>query len=251
MGLPVACGTNPKMIHEFYSKLFTHVQALETMGKLNMINGYVRTVVDCLPGIRSYIVRNYNSWEEWEFPQFVTAPEKWTQRDSISNNEIKKRVGHHGKEKMLNTKQHQMNSTTTILRIIKMLRVLLKDKKKVMEKKLCFNCASKQHRAPDCRSKRTCSTCNGRHHSSVGSKLYPSVPTMSSTNQVVVTHSHLDGVKCRALMDTVAGSSCVSADLMNVLKKKPIRKEAKHIEITMNFRSFQSADGECPPRWFI
>ena len=108
MGLPVACGTNPKMIHEFYSKLVTHVQALETVGKLNMINGYLRTVVDCLPGIRSDIVRNYNSWQEWEFPQFVTAPEKWAQRDSISNNEIKKRVGHHRKEKILNTKQHQM-----------------------------------------------------------------------------------------------------------------------------------------------
>ena len=51
-------GTNPKFIHEFYSKLVTHVQALETMGKLNMINGYVRTVLDRLPGIRSDIVRH-------------------------------------------------------------------------------------------------------------------------------------------------------------------------------------------------
>ena len=77
------------------------------MGKLNMISGYIRTVADCLPGIRSDIVRNYNRWQAWEFTQFVTAPEKWTQRDSISNNEIKKRVGHDGKEKMLNTKQHE------------------------------------------------------------------------------------------------------------------------------------------------
>ena len=120
-----------------------------------------------------------------------------------------------------------------------------------MEKKLCVNCTSKQHRASDCRSKRTCSTCNEWHHSSIDSKLYPSVATMSSTDQVVVTHSHLDGVKCRALMDTGAESSCVSADLTNVLKKKPIRKETKHIEIMMNFGSFQSADGEYPPRWFI
>ena len=27
MGLPVVNGTNPKTIHEFYSKLITHVQA--------------------------------------------------------------------------------------------------------------------------------------------------------------------------------------------------------------------------------
>ena len=51
MGLPVVNGTYPKIINYLYSKLVTHVQALETMGKLNMINGYVRTVLVCLPGI--------------------------------------------------------------------------------------------------------------------------------------------------------------------------------------------------------
>ena len=51
-GLPVVNGTNPKIFREFYSKLVTHVHALGTMGKLNMFNGYVRTVVDRLPGIR-------------------------------------------------------------------------------------------------------------------------------------------------------------------------------------------------------
>ena len=30
------------IIHKFYSKLVTHVQALETMGKLNMIDGYLK-----------------------------------------------------------------------------------------------------------------------------------------------------------------------------------------------------------------
>ena len=107
MGLPVVNGTNPKTIHEFYSKLVTHVQALETMGKLILIYGYVRTVLDRLPGIRSDIVRNDDNWQEWEFPQLVTALEKWTQRNPISNNEIRKGIGHNAKEKLLNTKQHQ------------------------------------------------------------------------------------------------------------------------------------------------
>ena len=70
-------GTNQKIFREFYSKLVTHVNALGTMGKLNMINGYVRTVVDRLPGITLDIVRNDDNWQEWEFPQFVTALEKW------------------------------------------------------------------------------------------------------------------------------------------------------------------------------
>ena len=49
-----------------------------------MINGYIRTVLDCLPGIRSDIVRTDDNWQKWEFPKFVTALQKWTQRNPIS-----------------------------------------------------------------------------------------------------------------------------------------------------------------------
>ena len=74
------------------------------MGKLNMVN--VRTVLDSLPGIRSDIVRNDDNWQECEFPQFIHALEKWTQRNPISKNETIKGIGHHEKEKLLDTKQH-------------------------------------------------------------------------------------------------------------------------------------------------
>ena len=65
---------------------------------------------------------------------------------------------------------------------------------------------------------------------------------MSSTDQGDVSHSVVvllvDGVKCRALLDTGAVSSHVSAGLMNVLKKKTNQKRnqahrttAKNIEV--------------------
>ena len=61
---------------------------------------------------------------------------------------------------------------------------------------------------------------------------------MSSTDQGDVTYPVVvilvDGVKCRALLDTVAGSSYISAGLTSVLRKKPIIKEAKHIKKMMN-----------------
>ena len=98
MGLPVVNGKNPKIIHQFSSKLVSHVQTLKTMGKVNVINGYFRAVLDCLPGIKLDIVRNDDSWLEWEIPQFVVALEKWTQRNPISNNEIKKEIRHYGKK---------------------------------------------------------------------------------------------------------------------------------------------------------
>ena len=75
------------------------------MGELNMINGYIRT--DRSHGTWSDIIRNYDNCQEWEFQQFVTTFEKWTQRNPISNNEIKRRIRHNGKEKFLNTKKHQ------------------------------------------------------------------------------------------------------------------------------------------------
>ena len=69
---------------------------------------------------------------------------------------------------------------------------------------------------------------------SVFSKLYPSVPTMSSTDQGDVTHPVVvllvDGVKCRTLLDIGVGSSYTSADLMNVLKKN----QSEKIEIMIN-----------------
>ena len=40
-------------------------------------------------------------------------------------------------------------------------------------------------------------------------------------------------VKCRALIDTGAGSSYVSSKLISRLNKKPIRKESKRIETLM------------------
>ena len=61
---------------------------------------------------------------------------------------------------------------------------------------------------------------------------------MSSTDQGDVTRPVVvilvDGVKCRALLDAGAGSSYVSAGLMYILRKKPTRKETKHIEMMMN-----------------
>ena len=44
-------------VHEFYEKLLTNVQTLDTMGKLNEIKGYVRMTLDKLPDIRSDLVR--------------------------------------------------------------------------------------------------------------------------------------------------------------------------------------------------
>jgi hypothetical protein len=44
----------------------------------------------------------------------------------------------------------------------------------------------------------------------------------------------VEGVKCRALLDTGSGNSYVSSTLMNLTKKKPIRQEIKTIEMMLH-----------------
>ena len=70
MGLPVISWANPVRIHQFYEVLLFNVQALETLGKLKEVNGYVWMSVDKLPGIRGELVRTGENWQEWDFPKF-------------------------------------------------------------------------------------------------------------------------------------------------------------------------------------
>ena len=65
--LPVIQNSHPNGIHDFHEKLVIAVQALDTMNKLEEINGYVRLTLDKLPGIRANLVRIDEDWQEWTF----------------------------------------------------------------------------------------------------------------------------------------------------------------------------------------
>ena len=53
MGLSVITESNPTTINEFYQKLVTNIQTLESMGKKKDTRGCVRLTLDKLQGIRS------------------------------------------------------------------------------------------------------------------------------------------------------------------------------------------------------
>ena len=44
----------------------------------------------------------------------------------------------------------------------------------------------------------------------------------------------INGIKCRALLGSDAGSSYFSLSIANLLRKPPVRKETKWIEMMMN-----------------
>ncbi len=72
-GLPYIQNANPKKISEFSERLNHCVQALQTMGKINQVDGYVAVTLEKLPAIRGDLVRTDPDWEKWNFAQLTEA----------------------------------------------------------------------------------------------------------------------------------------------------------------------------------
>ena len=85
--MPAISNSNPERIHSFYEKLVTSVQSLESMGKLQIINGLVRHTLDKLSGIKSELVRSDDDWQEWTYVELVEALKRWTDRNPVQNTE--------------------------------------------------------------------------------------------------------------------------------------------------------------------
>ena len=73
--------------------------------------------------------------------------------------------------------------------------------------------------------------CIGKDHSSICDKTTTTLSTTRSCSEAYpVVLIDIEGVKCRALIDTAAGASYASNALINYINKKPIRTETKKIE---------------------
>ena len=260
MSLPAIFGTNPNKVSQFYDKLCSNVQSLETMGKLGEVNGYVRMTLNKLEGIRGDLVRTDDNWQDWKFPQLVEALRKWTVRNPPKTDE---ELGHERpplskppfkpppklprlRDRVFHSKQEEWKPRPCVycdsnrhksVDCDKVVGVELR-RKHLSEKKLCFNCTGTKHRAADCRIVRSCLKCNGRHHTSICDRASQQPEHMlvatgkgSVTYPVVVVS--VGGIQCRALLDTGAGSSYASAALLERLGKQPVRKELKRIEMMM------------------
>ena len=117
------------------------------------------------------------------------------------------------------------------------------------KKKLYYNCTGEDHRVIDCRSKQTCRHCKGKNHTSIcndrnqekeqeaSNKSSEEQPLFVAKDfQVIypVVVVNVDEIKCRALLNTGAGSSYISSSLANRLKKNPSRKDYKQTETILH-----------------
>ena len=90
------------------------------------------------------------------------------------------------------------------------------ERKKILSnKKICFNCTGAKQRAAECRGAKSCLKCKRKHHTSIcdklaGSKSEPMLVTTEANVTYPVAIIKVNGVKCRALLDTGSGSSYMS-----------------------------------------
>ncbi len=243
IGLPTVTGSQPNKIHEFYETLVTSVQSLETLGKLTQVSGYVRMTLDKLEGIRSNLVRTDDSWQEWKFPHLVEALRKWTERNPLKQEkEVEKpKQRWSNRSKNFQTRQQEQKPRSCVYcddvshRSTDCNKVVtVADRRKFLgEKQRCFNCTGARHKAADCRSQTSCQRCKKKHHTSICDT--PPVQQMlvaKGEGKVIypVVLVKAGGIKCRALLDTGAGSSYASAALLERLNSKPQRREFRKIE---------------------
>ena len=252
LDLPYTPSSNPKRILEFYEKLAYYVQSLETLKKLDAVNGTVSMTIEKLPNIRRDLVRNDSKWEEWNYVQLTEALRLrlWTRRNPVEakQDDPNKREGRNqyhlqtqqGKSKQkrvcvyCNSESHRSTECDSIL--------TLDERKKLLAmKKLCFNCTGPSHRASECRSTSTCRHCNKRHHTSICNAPKESKPEAAMTarkqedQEVIypIVLVEVEGIKTHAFLDTGAGSSYASTNLINALKKRPKEVKTRRIEMML------------------
>lgn len=142
LALPHIEESQPEKIHEFYEKLLNNAQALETIGKLKEITGYVWPTVDKFEEIRGGLVRTDR---DWQFPQLIEAlrnPVKADEKMSGKSPSSPKRT------RSYQTKQHdskikqciyceKTDHKSTDCNSV----VTVTERKKILSaKQLCFNC---------------------------------------------------------------------------------------------------------------
>jgi len=166
--LPSISNSNPRKISEFSETLTYCVRALQTLNKLDQVNGNVSMTLDKLSCIRGDLVRTDPEWETWDFDKLAEALRQWVKRNPVTESDprkddYRKKLFHanRGEQKFsgciyCGDVNHKAVSCTKV--------VTQSERKQILAKKgLCFNCATKFHGASECASKTSCKHCNKRH----------------------------------------------------------------------------------------
>ena len=246
--LPCLVERDVAKIHNFYERLLFSVESLETLGKLQSVEGaafYV--IVKKLEVLKAELVTHVSGdWRDWSFKELLEALRKWTETNSVVKEE-KRPKRQHGqgwqggrafasdeydpnKCVYCDSGAHKASACDKITSPFERKRVL-------MQKKLCFNCASAQHPANSCKSKKSCSNCQKRHHTSICPTPGAEPGLTANVSDTTVVHPvvivKVKGLKFRALLDSGASHSYVSSTLVDLVKATPVKSEDRRIATLM------------------
>ena len=218
------------------------MQSLETLGKLEKINGMARSVLEKLKGLKADLVGGDENWQDWNFTELPVALKRWKNVNPVEINEAQgkpipsqrpahgrsqffhardENSGKHGACAYCEDGDHRSNDCPSAATI--------DERKKILsQKQLCFNCTGAKHRAaPGCKSKTSCQKCDQRHHSSICSRQEQQLMTATGASQGPMVYPgvvvNVEGVMCCTLLDTGAGSSYASDALLRLLSKRKLR----------------------------
>ena len=136
-----------------------------------MESGNVSMTLEKLSGIRGDLVRTDPEWESWDFGKLTNALKQWVKRNPILSNdrdEPNRRKSFHARDGDFKPRGcvYCGDAGHKAVQCEKITDV--KTRKGILAKNgLCFNCATKRHRASECSSKVSCGHCNRRHHTSI------------------------------------------------------------------------------------
>ena len=259
LGLPTITGANPNKISWFSEKLTYCVQALQTLNKLEQVNGATSMTLDKLPGIRGDLVRTDPDWEKWDFAKLSEAIRLWLRRNPANAKSTERDFNEHRvpkwdrSNKLYQARGLEFNPKECVYcgnvghKPSECQKITKVDERKatLAKKNLCFNCATPNHRAVECYSKATCQHCKKRHHTSIcdrkhtpqaGTDDKKTLMTANGSNEGIlpIIPIKVDGITCRALIDTGAGSSYASGKLIDLLKKKPCETKTRRVDMLMS-----------------
>ena len=244
--LPPVPNADPKKVNTFYKILLYNVQSLETLGKIEQVNGMTRSVLDKLKGIKSDLLKGQDGWQEWNLPSLLLAMKRWRDINPVieenqnpSKAATQKRS--EGKYRLYHAEVKTQrlcvycDDASHVSRECTRVTTLDERKKLLAQKRLCFNCTGSKHRAAECRSKMKCQKCGQKHHTSICSKEDQLLTATGNKRSVVypVVKVSVEGVLCRALLDTGAGSSYASAALLDKVPKRSRSRGVRRIEMML------------------
>ena len=163
--------------------------------------------LDKLPAIRGDLVRMDPEWDRWNFAQLSEAVRLWTKRNPVEERET---------SDQLNPKRDRSNKPNKCVYCNDVTHKSSECQKisTMDQNRSCCNCATPNHRAAECFSKKTCLHCHKRHHSSICDREQTgsgkqTLMTASENNEEImpVLTVKVDGITCHVLIDTGTGSS--------------------------------------------